>query len=208
MVQRSRHVTLIGRRLVNIPALPSRACIAEFRGAFGFNKARVQISVVIKILFLPKWMEYLALLVALHSTALSRSSNIFVVDDIHLLLARELLQQFQIHILQCRLMRTFQLDRRRLRLLTINRLPPLRRLHTPPLPRPYTHLFQIDLARFRREVEEGLGEFGGDRCGSVAESGFVRGRRDGFRGHGVHGAGGMLEEGFVEDWGELAWNSR
>lgn len=116
-----------------------------------------------------------------------------------------LLQHIQSHRVQRTFMRALQLDPRYLNamlLLMLQRLVPPCRLNTPPLSRSDAHLLQVDSAIFRCEVEEGLCEFGRDGRLRVAEPGLEGGGRDGFAGHGVHAAGGVLEEGLVEDCGD------
>ena len=100
-------------------------------------------------------------------------------------------------------MRTLQLDPWYLNtrlLLMFQRLLPPCSLDTPSLPWPDAHLLEVDTSVFRRKVEERLCELGGNWGLGVAESRLEDCGRDGFAGHGVHAAGGVLEEGFVEDW--------
>ena len=100
-------------------------------------------------------------------------------------------------------MRTLQLDPWNLNtrlLLMFQRLLPPCSLDTPSLPWPDTHLLEVDASVFRRKVEERLCELGGNRGLGVAESRLEDCGWDGFAGHGIHAAGGVLEEGLMEDW--------
>lgn len=100
-------------------------------------------------------------------------------------------------------MRTLQLNPWNLNaclLLVFQRLIPPCSLDTPSLSRPDTHLLEVDAPILRCKVEKRLCELGGNRCLGVAEAGLEVGWRDRFAGHGVHAAGGVLEEGFVENW--------